>query len=75
MAGDSMGSDNQDFSTCAEKPVDLSAIGGLKFDLSAVVDQMAGCLQARQPMTAELAEQLHDVRRRAELLFGDAGHS
>jgi hypothetical protein len=70
-----MGSDIQDCRTCAEEAVDRSAIAGLKFDLSAVVDQMAGCLQTRQPMTAELAEQLHDVRRRAELLFGDAAHS
>ena len=69
MGGVSMGSQDQDRSISSDVAAERIAVAGLETDLVAVVDQMAGCLLARRPMTRELAEQLHDVRRRAEFLF------
>ena len=71
-SGGFMSACTPDCSNCAELVADRAAMVELQCQLNALVDQMEGCLEARQPMSAALGQQLHDLRRRAEFLFRTA---
>ena len=64
-----------DCSSYEDVVIDRTAIADLEYELSTLVDQIEDCLEAKRPIPPAVAEQLHGLRKRAELLFGRSDHS